>query len=257
MLESINITSEVKKLLKFLLFITMFLILTGFLSGMIQIESGDSLKNNRILFRFVELFNLNLEANIPAWYSAFLMIIVSILCYLAGKVSESKLRKYYFVLAAGFILMSLDEISSVHEILNNPVRNALGLKGILYWSWIVPGILLVITVLIYFKNFFNLIDKKFRRLYLLSGTIYLMGAIVLEMIGGWLYSHNLGNTVFYVSEVVIEEGMEMSGLLLFIYSLNEYLISLSNKVKSETKNDITLNPNNSLNIEHSTFNITH
>lgn len=122
-------------------------------------------------------------------------------------------------------MMSVDEISSIHEIMNNPVRDALNLSGAFYWAWIVPGLIFLFIMVFAFRQFFMMIDRRFRSLFILSGFIYIMGAVGFEMLGGWLYSNKLGNSYFYIFEVVIEESLEMSGLLLLIYTLIEYIKS--------------------------------
>lgn len=119
----------------------------------------------------------------------------------------------------------------MHEILNNPVRNSLGLGGFLYWSWIIPGMIVAILIGLYFLKFLNMIERKYTILFLLSGFIYLSGAVGFEMIGGWLYSHSLGDSMLYVFEVVIEESLEMLGMLLFIYALIKYIKSFAKTVQ--------------------------
>lgn len=131
--------------------------------------------------------------------------------------------------------MSTDEISSIHEILNNPVRNSLHLSGVFYWAWIIPGLIFVFSLLLLFRKFLTFIGHRFRKLFILSGAIYLSGAVGLEMIGGWIYSHDLGDSYLYVIEVVIEESLEMIGLLVFIYSLSDYLKSISNDLQISIK----------------------
>ncbi|AFH50162.1 Hypothetical protein IALB_2459 [Ignavibacterium album JCM 16511] len=202
-----------------LIVVTGILVITGSIAGIFSINYGEDLENNRILNRFFQLFNMNLEANIPSWYSGFLMIIISGLSFLIFKLDSAENKKYFFIISVMFLFMSMDEVASVHEILNNPVRNSLNLGGLFYWTWIIPGIIVVVLFALYFLRFLFLLEQKVRMLFLLSGFIYLFGAVCFEMIGGWLYSHNLGGSMLYVFEVVIEESLEMSGLLIFIYAL--------------------------------------
>lgn len=214
-----------------LLICAVILSVTGLTAGLTGNYYGQELEKDRILFRFVQLFSLNLEANIPSWYSGFLMIIVAALNYLIYKFERRVIKKYFLVISALFISMSIDEIASVHEILNNPVRNSLSLGGFLYWSWIVPGIIVSLFIGLYFLKFFSMIERKYTILFLLSGFIYLSGAVGFEMIGGWLYSNKLGNSILYVFEVVIEESLEMFGMLLFIYALIKYIKSFAETVQ--------------------------
>lgn len=228
--QSTGIELILSKFIYFNLFVLVTLILLGLIAGLILLEQGYQLENNRILFRFVELFNLNLEANVPAWYSAFLMIVISGLSLFISKVNTLPEKKYFLGMSVLFLMMSVDEISSIHEIMNNPVRNALSLSGAFYWAWIVPGLIFLFMMIFVFRQFFMMINRRFRRLFILSGFIYIMGAVGFEMLGGWLYSNKLGDSYFYIFEVVVEESLEMFGLLLFIYALIEYIKSFGEDI---------------------------
>ncbi|MEP0862467.1 MAG: hypothetical protein HRF52_13605 [Ignavibacterium sp.] len=219
------------KFVSILIVVAGIMAITGSFAGIFSINYSEGLEENRVLYRFVQLFDLNLEANIPAWYSGFLMILISGLCFLIFKFDSPKTKKYFFIISVMFLFMSMDEIASVHEIFNNPVRNSLNLGGLLYWSWIIPGMIAVVLFALYFLKFLFLLDQKFRMLFLLSGFIYLSGAIGLEMIGGWLYSNKLGSSMLYVFEVVIEESLEMFGMLLFISTLIKYIKSFAETVQ--------------------------
>ncbi|MBI5661144.1 MAG: hypothetical protein HZC46_03255 [Ignavibacterium album] len=222
---------NLNKFIYFNLFISVILILLGLIAGLISLEQGSQLTSDRLLYRFVKLFNLNLEANIPAWYSGFLMIMISGLSLYIAKIKSLPLRKYFLSISIIFLFMSIDEISSIHEILNNPVRTLFNFGSLFYWAWIFPALVFLIILAFAFRQFFMMIDKKFGKLFLLSGVVYLMGVIGFEMLGGWLYSNKLGNSYYYVIEVVVEESLEMVGLWLFIYALIEYLKSFVDEVR--------------------------
>lgn len=228
----LSTTTEIilSKFIYFNLFVLIIIILLGLIAGLISFEQGNQLQNKRILYRFVELFNMNLEANIPAGYSAFLMIVISGLSFFIFKVNTLPEKKYFIGVSVIFLMMSVDEISSIHEIMNNPFRNALNLSGAFYWAWIVPGLIFLFIMVFAFRQFFMMIDRRFRRLFILSGFIYIMGAVGFEMLGGWLYSNKLGDSYFYIFEVVVEESLEMFGLLLFIYALIEYIKSFGEDI---------------------------
>lgn len=219
------------KFIYFNLFFLIIIILLGLIAGLVSFEQGYQLQNNRILYRFVELFNLNLEANVPAWYSAFLMIVIAGLSFFIFKLKALPEKKYFLGMSILFLMMSVDEISSIHEIMNNPVRNLLNLGSVFYWAWIVPGLIFLIIFGLTFRQFFKLIGKRFSKLFVSSGVIYIMGVIGFEMLGGWLYSNKLGNSYYYIFEVVVEESLEMVGLWLFIYALIEYLKSFVDEVR--------------------------
>lgn len=228
--QNLIINLKLNTFLQTLSVVTILLIILGFIAGLLGLSYKGDLDSNRFLFRFIQLFNMNLEANIPAWFSASLMIFISILTFFIAKIQEGDLKKYFSLISIIFLLMSCDEISSVREILNNPVRNAFSLGGIFYWAWLIPAIIILIIAGLYFYNFFSILNPYFRKSFILAGVIYLSGAVLMEMAGGYLYSHNLGDSLYYVLEVVIEEGLELFGLMYFISSLFKYLKSLKNEL---------------------------
>jgi hypothetical protein len=180
-----------------------------------------------IMFQYNRLFNLNLEANIPSWFSSFLMLISAFYLWIIynSKNRESLYKKHWLYLSLIFLFLSLDEISSIHEIMNNPTRRLLHSSGIFYWSWLIPALFLLSFGAIYFIKFLYTLPKRTRNLFLFSAVVFITGAVGFEMIGGWLYSHNLAETMLYNIEVWIEESLELIGLLIFIYSLRDYLFT--------------------------------
>lgn len=226
-----NLTNKIiflnkKLIVKLLVYLFISIAFLGLLAGLINYLFGNNLENNRVLYRFVQLFHMNLEANIPAWFSSFLMIIISALCLIISRISGIAIKNFFLVLSVIFILMSLDEIAGIHEILNNPVRNSLKIKGIFHWAWVVPGILVVLLFFIYFSKYFKYLNKEFLVWSILSGTVYLSGAILFEMLGGWLVSNDMSKSLYYIFEVFFEESLELLGLILFINTLLKYLINV-------------------------------
>lgn len=72
---------------------------------------------------------------------------------------------------------------------------------------------MIIFALIFLKFIFYL-PLKFRTLFISSAAIYLLGAVGVEIMGA-VYTE----TVYYQIVMPIEETLEMSGIIMFIYSL--------------------------------------
>ena len=66
-------------------------------------------------------------------------------------------------------------------------------------------------------------NSRARRLVVWAALIYLGGAAGMELYGGFLHARlgvaELGASTAYMTEVLVEEGMEMFGIALFIYAL--------------------------------------
>ena len=121
--------------------------------------------------------------------------------------------------------MAFDEGSSIHELLIMPIRGLIGenLPGFLLFTWIIPGIVIILVVAFFYLRFILSLPKQTKVMILISGFIYLGGLIGMEMLGGNYANlkgiHNLPYNIF----VTIEESLEMTGLVLFIYALLDYL----------------------------------
>lgn len=79
------------------------------------------------LFGFVPLFDLNGEANIPAWFSAMGLLTASLLLALIASATRTTAGRYvrhWWGLALVFAYVSLDEAASIHELSGEPLRLA-------------------------------------------------------------------------------------------------------------------------------------
>ncbi len=216
---------DLQKFFKYLIILFIIVSAFGFLVIFVsQLESANYYLNAAIT-NYVRLFDLNKEANIPTWYSSLILFLSSCLLFFISyyKGNKDSNQKYWKVLAIIFLYLSVDESSSIHETLNNPVRSLLHLSGIFYWSWIVPAAFVLVILFFYFFRFLLSLPKHTRNLFLLSATIFVIGAMGLEMIGGLLYSNQMDNSLASKTENFFEEVMEMAGVLIFIYSLLKYI----------------------------------
>ncbi len=92
---------------------------------------------------FVPLFYVDLESSVPTWYSSVALLLAAGLCALIARhhtVARRAYRRHWTALAALFVLLSLDEIAMLHEYPIDPLRDALGTTGPLYYAWVIPGV---------------------------------------------------------------------------------------------------------------------
>jgi hypothetical protein len=92
--------------------------------------------------------------------------------------------------------------------------------------WVIPGSIFVITVLFTYLKFLNHLPNKTKLLFLTAGTIYVGGAVGLELIGNYLVGDSGIHTFLSQMVVSVEECFEMSGIAIFIYALLSYLQDL-------------------------------
>ncbi len=174
----------------------------------------------------VPLFYVDEEANIPTWYSSIALLYSSLLLATIGKVKwdqGDRFRWHWCVLSGIFLLLSIDEVSMLHEYPIDPLRNTLGAGGLLYFTWVIPGMIFVAAVGIGFLKFLIHLPARTRYLFLVAGAVFVGGAIGVEMLSGIEADARTQFSLTYALIVTVEEMMEMLGIVLFIYALSDYI----------------------------------
>ena len=138
------------------------------------------------------------------------------------------MSNYWLFLSSLFIFLSLDESLSIHEEYNrihkffynrNLIPN-LGIND----SWIFVGLFFVVIVIICLFPLLISLPKKTLFYFLLSGIIFIIGAIGFEFIGIVMREIGLQRMSFiYLIRILIEEGLEMSGIAIFNCVLYHYI----------------------------------
>lgn len=177
------------------------------------------------VYNLTRLFNFSDEKNIPTLFSSLGLIFCAALLTVIA-VIQKRLRSAHLLwsgLAVVFLFLSIDEFASLHERLTLPMRESLDASGFLYFSWVVPyGVALVGFGLLYLR-FLTRLPRRTMVLFLISGLIYVTGAMGLEMLGGWRAEAYGSDDLIYLAMVTAEELLEMVGIAIFIYALLSYI----------------------------------
>jgi hypothetical protein len=182
------------------------------------------------------LFDLNSEYNIPTFFSACLLLFAALILAVITSLEKNRATGealYWQILSWGFFLMAIDEVLSCHERLVVPIRKLLrhGNLGIFYFAWVIPAIVLVIFLVLFFRGFLLRLPTKTRRNLLFAATIYLGGAIGFELIGG-CYAEMYGEkNLLYTVISNIEESLEMIGVIILIWGLLTHIGDKFNNVQ--------------------------
>lgn len=186
------------------------------------------------LTELAPLFYVDQEHNIPTYFSVLLILLAaSLLGGIAKNKSKQRLphgSKWAF-LSFGFLLMAIDETFQFHERLNIPVGKLLGdgSLGVFYFPWVIPAIVLVIVLGLFFLKFLFDLPARTRFWFMMAAIIYLGGAIGVELIGSnHAELHGFENWTYSVI-ATIEESLEMGGLIVFIGALLSYCAN--NRIK--------------------------
>lgn len=169
------------------------------------------------------LINLNKEASIPTWFSQALLLAVAAVLFVIALRTENY-KKHWGILGAIFLYISIDEGASIHELTVTPIRNLFDLNsGFFYYSWVLLfGALGIIIGLLYLK-FLARLPRRTRLLCITAATLFVGGGIGMEMIGGRIAAVAGESGTNFALAVATEEYLEMSGAILFLYALLDYM----------------------------------
>ena len=162
------------------------------------------------------LLSFNLERNLPTFFSGCLFLLNALLFYGKGAAARawSRERFAWLLLAVLCLFLAADELFMIHEKLVRPVRQALDLGGLLYFSWVVVYGAAVLVLAALLLPFWWGLPVRQRTIYLAGAVIYLFGALGVEMLGGRHLEIHGGRNFAYFLLFTAEESMEIAGLLL-------------------------------------------
>lgn len=162
-------------------------------------------------------FDVNSERSFYTWLSSCMLFVAAILSFLQTQLHQDdrKMRVYWCALGVIFILLSADEAMSFHEKLGQYVPHSHN-AGLLNYAWVIPGLAFVLVVGLSFLRFLLNLPARERLLLIVSGAIFVSGAIGMEMIAGDLEDHGMLDTFTYRIASNTEEALEVLGVLLFI-----------------------------------------
>lgn len=184
------------------------------------------------------LFDFDTERNIPTLYSSVAIIICSILLSIIAIIHKRQNKSFipWVGLSLIFLFLAIDETAQIHEKLSDPTRASLDTpeEGLLRFAWIIPYGIASLIFLITYLRFLIRLPKKTMKLFILSGGIFVLGAIGFEALGGLpiLWS----NRTIYGLVLTCEELLEMVGIAFFIYTLISYITNQFGKIKISISN---------------------
>ncbi len=178
------------------------------------------------IYGLVKLFNFDLETNIPTLYSVVALLFASLLLLMITREHKQAHQPYaaWLGLMLLFLFLAIDEFASIHEHFSYTLHDSLETSGLFFYVWVVPyGVAFILFSLLYLK-FLMRLPSRSRLLFILSGGIFVAGAIGMEMVGGWYHELYGDQTLVYALLYSCEEFLEMFGIALFIYALLEYML---------------------------------
>lgn len=186
----------------------------------VRFWSGD-----HFLIGLLAAFSLGAENNFPTYFSTLALFVCSALlaAIATGEARQVGYRPvYWYALSGIFLFLSMDEMMSIHERLTEPVTALIGETGVFYYAWVLPYGVLAVIVAAVFSRFLIHLPRRTALLFILSGALYVTGALGFETLSGYHYSNFGSMNITYVALQTMEEILEISGTILFLYGLADY-----------------------------------
>jgi hypothetical protein len=206
------------------------------------------------LLQPLRIFDVGEERSIPAWFESLQFLLCSILLAVvavAKKQRGDRYRLHWSILSIILLLLSLDEVASIHEAIGQQsehlLHSATGFtpSGAISFFWVVPGAAFTLIVVLAYLRFLAQLPQTTRRLFLFAGALFVLGALGIEMLSAQVLSSSEGIVNWVVSsgsmvdresasaiprlivglQTSIEEMFEMLGLTVFVYALLAYIRS--------------------------------
>ncbi len=177
---------------------------------------------------WLPLVNVDKELSIPSLFSVLQFFLLASLLILIGRIKKREKDPshwYWFAMGVLSFIFSFDEGASIHELATQPLQKLMGqnLPGYLHFAWVIPATMLVVFLVITFFRFYRSLPIRTQALLVLCALVYLGGAVGMEMINGNFADRYGIENLSYNVLVTIEETLEMSGLVLAIYTFLDYL----------------------------------
>ena len=177
-------------------------------------------------FDFVQMFDLDMEANIPTLFSSLLFMLNAFLFYILSRKetnNKNKYNYYWLGLSALFAFLSFDESAKIHENIGDLTERFVDATGFLHYPWVLSYSLLVVFLgIVYFRFFWSMERKLFYR-FVLAAVIFLTGALGFELLGAQESSLYGTDSPLYSLYYTIEESLEMFGLIYLVSILSSML----------------------------------
>lgn len=189
-------------------------------------------------YELTNRFDFDDESSVPTWVSQFIFLLLGASAFLLAYLEKQRLKKLMWsLIGVVSMLGSLDEVAALHENILQAIhlsffKDAESTLLANAWVIVLPFVIAAAAVFMYVAV--SLFPKKTIRLFAVAATVYLTGAVCIDIIAS-------ADTMWssFVSQgllVAAEELLELIGLSIGLYATIDYLESkYSKKIQRATK----------------------
>lgn len=218
-----TLTLHAEKTTALLLKIMAGLLVAGLISNYVKYVLGYT-----SIMGLVPLFSLNGEFTFPSLFSTLILwASAALLWFIATREKKHATNAsfYWKSLSVVFIYLGLDELLTIHE---NFARIEPFLSEYIhvfskFMYWTVAYGFLVILFALFFSRFYLRLPSSTRLQFGVAAVLYVGGAIGMELAGAWFTKTYSLPAVSRGLFAAVEEGFEMTAIVLFIRALLLYI----------------------------------
>lgn len=178
------------------------------------------------LARAAARFSLSEEPNLLNFYSALVLAACAaglVVVAIAERRSGGRETRGWMLLTVLLSLLAVDEAVMLHEMANRTLQQVLHTGGLLTFAWVLPAGVFAALVFFVFLGFLRRIDGATSRRFVFGGALVVIGALGMEMIAGVISERWGFYSVPHIAEQIAEEGLEMTGGLVFLYGVLDHI----------------------------------
>jgi hypothetical protein len=160
----------------------------------------------------IAFFDLDEEESFGTWFNSGLLLIAAVLLMHRARVLRAQgeaWHRWWLALGIGFCVLSMDEIAGMHEWVNSMAEDT---------PWTVIGFPIFVLAGLAYSPFLWHHRWRTGLLFLLAGAIYGGGAVGVEH-----FTDSDVNSLHYNMWTALEEGMEMLGVIVLIYTVLDHV----------------------------------
>lgn len=162
------------------------------------------------LIPIIDIFDLDEESSIPTWLSSILLSAAGWIAFLVAKQDIIANRRHWLGVSALLVFLSLDEASRVHE-----------RSQILAVSIVV--IIFALSGGVRHVGFVSRINRKVRYQLIFAAILFASGSVFVDSLNSPYIQEYGRDNIAYRGWATLEEGLEFSGIILFLKSLMQQL----------------------------------
>jgi hypothetical protein len=166
------------------------------------------------------------ERSVATWFSAAQLGIAAIGAALLARRRIGQPLAHagaWWTLSTCLLLVSVDEVATIHERVGGRLEAWFAFDGIFRFAWVVPGVAVALLLACLFVPFLCRLPRTVACRIVIAAIVFLSGALGMEMIGGAFVAEHgdaaMHQSALYASIVIVEESLEMLGVLILIDTL--------------------------------------